>query len=457
MLRRLIVYGLAVVVALLVAALATIYWFVSGDAMRLALEHQATAWLERPVSIGRVRVAWLPRLGIRLENVSATASVPIVVDRLDLALALRPLLERRVEAVRAIAIDGAQITSRGRTVLISGSAIVDGTRLAISRVAARSERTAIDAHGAVDFVPRFAVTLEAAASRLDIDELLALLAAFPAPGANGSGRTAAPRINVSISAPEAVLAGVPLARFEASLAGDGRDVRIEPLKFDLFGGRYDGWIDVTLGEQLDIRIGAGISNLDVARLSAFAGAPEAITGRLYGSGRFGLRAATIADAFATARGVGEAVVSDGAIRKLDVVGAAMTFLTGGDIASPGAGGRFQSIAATFALADDALRSDDLTLKAGDYDIFARGTLALSSKTIDGRANLALSPELSAKAGRAMTRYARAGNRIVLPARLSGTLAAPRISIDAGAMIRRGLQNEIERRLQDLAERVPAFD
>jgi hypothetical protein len=43
--------------------------------------------------------------------------------------------------------------------------------------------------------------------------------------------------------------------------------------------------------------------------------------------------------------------------------------------------------------------------------------------------------------------------VVLPAVISGTLAQPRVRIDTAAAVRRGLQNEVERRLEDLLERV----
>jgi hypothetical protein len=64
----------------------------------------------------------------------------------------------------------------------------------------------------------------------------------------------------------------------------------------------------------------------------------------------------------------------------------------------------------------------------------------------------LSESLSAQAGTDLYRYTREGNRVVLPALIGGTLEAPRVSIDAGAAIRRGLGNELQRRLGDLFKR-----
>ena len=62
-------------------------------------------------------------------------------------------------------------------------------------------------------------------------------------------------------------------------------------------------------------------------------------------------------------------------------------------------------------------------------------------------------ELSAQAGTDLYRYTREGNRVVLPASIGGTLAMPRLTIDAGAAVKRGLRNEIERRMKDLLDGV----
>jgi len=46
--------------------------------------------------------------------------------------------------------------------------------------------------------------------------------------------------------------------------------------------------------------------------------------------------------------------------------------------------------------------------------------------------------------------------VLLPAVIGGTLDAPSLTIDAGAAVRRGLRNEVQRRLKDiLGTLVPA--
>jgi hypothetical protein len=79
-------------------------------------------------------------------------------------------------------------------------------------------------------------------------------------------------------------------------------------------------------------------------------------------------------------------------------------------------------------------------------------LNVDSKALDGRLDLSLSESLSAQAGTDLRRYTREGTRIVLPARIGGSLDAPRLTIDAAAALQRGLRNEVERRLKGILDR-----
>jgi AsmA protein len=297
-------------------------------------------------------------------------------------------------------------------------------------------------------------TIAATANQLDFDDLLALGAAFSGTtGADVGATESRSTITVTVTAPRARLAGVAATRFEASVLADGIDVRVEPLRFDLFGGRFDGWIDAGFGDAIAVRIGAGLSNLDVAQLAAFGGAEGAMTGRLFGSGRFGAEGESMGAAMGAMRGVGEASISDGSIRYLQLLRPVLEFVRGEQGSDRTGGEGFDSITATFALADRVVRSDDLTFRASDFDVFARGTLGLADKALDARAQVVLSEALSARVPGNVARFTLSGSRIVVPASVSGSLTEPRVRIDAAAALRRGVQNEVERRLQDLLERV----
>ena len=66
-----------------------------------------------------------------------------------------------------------------------------------------------------------------------------------------------------------------------------------------------------------------------------------------------------------------------------------------------------------------------------------------------RRRIALFARHFLQAGTDLARYTREGNRIVLPAVIGGTLTSPRVTIDAGAAAKRGLRNEVQRRLKDI--------
>jgi hypothetical protein len=106
----------------------------------------------------------------------------------------------------------------------------------------------------------------------------------------------------------------------------------------------------------------------------------------------------------------------------------------------------------WSLGNGVVRADALALHSADADIVGSGTLALDSKVLAGRADVSLSEALSAQAGTDLYRYTREGNRVVLPATIGGTLGAPHLGIDAAAALRRGLRNELEKRLEGLLDR-----
>lgn len=493
MIRRLAIAAVSAAAIVMVVAAGALYWFLSRDGIRVALERDATAWLGEPVRIGQASARLMPRPALALRNVRVGEPVRMTLARIDVSAPVRALLARRIEdgeiaisdsrvemplalappssaagtsvpaaaavaavaldivSVRRIALRNVTVASLGREIQLSADSSLVGTNLSITRFEATAGATRLTASGTVALSPRIDVTLQARADSIDLDDLLALSAAFTAtPRGDDEPRRRPVRVKAAILAARGQLAGVGIARLEASMLADADGLIVDPLSFDVFGGRQHGWLDVQFRETLQVRLGTSLSNIDVAQLAAFGGAGGAITGRLTGSGRFGARGQDLHSVLAAARGVGEAVISAGHMQGLDIVRTVVRFLggTAGAGTSP-AGEPFNQITATFALGDGIVRSDDLAFRAPDYDVFARGTLRLAADTLDGGANLVLTPELSGRAGRELYRYTRAGDRIVLPATIDGTLAQPRVRIDAAAALQRGIRNEVERRLRDL--------
>ena len=94
--RILLVAAGALVVVVLCAAL-LVFWLLSGDGLRLAIERQATAWLGQPVKIGQARAGIFPRTAIRLRDVRVGDPVRVALAEVDVSTDFRELLSRRIQ------------------------------------------------------------------------------------------------------------------------------------------------------------------------------------------------------------------------------------------------------------------------------------------------------------------------------------------------------------------------
>jgi uncharacterized protein involved in outer membrane biogenesis len=490
--NRIVLLVLALVVAVVLAVAGAVYWFLGGDGIRLALESQATAWLGQPVRIASATGQVFPRLGIQLREVRVGEPVKMQLADVEVSTSLRSLLSRRIEdaevtisgsrlelplpiatqsagdaagagqtatgaappveiiSVRAIALRDVVLASRGREMTVSADAALTGSELKLARFVATSGRTRLDASGTIALSPRIDARLDASANRLDVDELLVLVSAFlPDRTASRGGSGGDPaHVTAHISADAATAASVDARMFSTDLTLDKGRVTLDPLRFELFGGKYEGAIAATLGDALDVRLTSRVADSDVAQLAAFGGVPDTVTGRLSGSATVAGRGSDLASMLQSARGDGSASIVNGTIKRLNLIRTVVLFFGRPEPdATPGADA-FERIDAQFSLAQEVVNAQEFLLRSPDADIDGSGSLSLASKTLNGTAELRLSDALSKQAGTDLVRFTREGNRVLLPARISGTLAAPRITIDAAAAARRGLRNEAERRIRD---------
>ena len=488
--RRFLLILLAVVAIVAAVAAGSIYWFLSGDGIRLALERQATSWLGQPVTIGSATARLFPRPAIALRDVRAGDPVRMTLADVELSSGLRPLLSRRIEdaevivsnsriemplpftlpapgnattapasgdagiqimSVRVITLRNITIASRGRQITISADSSLSSAHLNLDRFTAASGATSLDASGLVQLTPRFDAQLKVNANRVDVDDLLALADAFTpqTPRRAGTTLTIPGRLVARISAENARASGVDVQQFATTLVAEGNRITLSPATFQLFGGRYQGALDVDVGDTLRATVRAQISDLDVAQLAAFGGVPDTISGRLSGAGTFSGRGVTVSDAIAASAGEGNVSITRGAIKRLGLVRTVVLYFGRPEPGASASTDNFDRIDASFALARQVVTAPALSLHSPDLDLVAQGTLTIPNKALDGRADLSLSEALSAQAGTDLIRFTRDGNRVLLPATISGTLSAPRVSIDAAAAVRRGLRNEVQRRLKDI--------
>lgn len=490
MVRRLILATVAAAMVLIAVAAGSAYWFLSRDGFRRALEAQATSWIGAPVRIGAARAQFLPRVAVQLRDVRVGDPAQLALDTVELAADLRSLLGGRIEnadvrvsdsridmplpfglprrtdtgtgmmpaaavrivSVRSIALRNVRLRSRGREIVVSADSSLADTTLELRRFAAEAGGTTLVAQGVVALSPRIDARLKGTANRLDVDELVALAAAFTPESTGGrAARGQRVRIVADISAEQATAGAVRMRQFTTELTLDGDALALNRLGFEMFGGRYEGSVTARLGAPLSATLESRIADLDVAQLAAFGGVPDTITGRLSGAGTFTGSGADVAQLLRDVRGNGTAAIVDGSIRRLHLVRTVVLFFGRPAPDAEEGTDRFDRLDAGFSLANRVLRAQAFSLRSPDADIVGTGSLNLDTKALDGRADVRLNEGLSAQAGTDLYRYTREGNRVVLPALVGGTLAMPRLTIDAAAAARRGLRNEIERRLKGLFE------
>jgi uncharacterized protein involved in outer membrane biogenesis len=359
-----------------------------------------------------------------------------------------------VVSIRQISLRNIRILSRGREIAVSADSSLSGDRLTIDSFTAESDSTSLQVEGEAVLEPTVDAKVKVTADKIDADELLALVQAFsPEPQAaspRGASQPKQPiKVSAEIHADSATAAGVQIQEFDARMVLDGQRLVLSPLTFALFGGTYDGSLNARLGERMSMTLMSRVKGLNVSQIAAFGGSPDTIAGTLDGNATFSAQGADMTTALAGANGKGTISIVDGTIKRLDLVRTVVLFFGRPAPDTAAATDQFERIDATFSLARQVFRADMFSMQSRDADITGAATLALETGALDGTVDLKLSEELSAQAGRDLVRFTRDQDRVVLPARLGGTLEQPRITINAVAALRRGIQNELGERLKGL--------
>jgi hypothetical protein len=118
---------------------------------------------------------------------------------------------------------------------------------------------------------------------------------------------------------------------------------------------------------------------------------------------------------------------------------------------PGSGSAFTRLGGDFNLQNGLLRSDNLAMHSRDFDLAGRSTLAVPGGALDAVADVTLSAELTSQSGTDLRRYAQENGRVVVPARVSGTIGQPSVALDVTAAARRAFENELKRKARGLFE------
>ena len=492
---------IAIVLAVLLIALVGGAWgavrvLLAPERVRAAVEAQLSASLGEQVRIRSAAARIFPVVGLELADLSISHTSTRIAS-VSLQTGLRPLFSRRVEdarvtlsggrveipwlialltslsqapappvgsdrsfavmSVRTIELRDVVLTAGRHEVHVDADGLYQEDRLEVSRLDARAEGTSFAAKGALTSLSRVTGTFSVDAATLNLDTLVALASAARPPAAARRGQAAGTfLIEADVKAREGRGAAISFTNLSARMRVVGSGVHLQPVSLQSFGGQFTGRVDLDNTANVPRTSVTGeASGIDVAAVSAFAGSPGAISGRLAGRASITCACVDLESARARIGGGGQFQIADGEIPGLHMVRAVVLAFGRPVSEAPreGTGERFSKITSSFSMAEGTIATQDLALASPDFDLRGQGTLSTVTGGVNFTADVVLSRELSQQAGRDLVRYAHEGDRVILPATISGTLASPHVFINMEQALGRALRNEIERRGRSWLDRL----
>jgi uncharacterized protein involved in outer membrane biogenesis len=491
-------------VILIVVAMVTVFLIarhmLGSENVRATLEHELSARLGQPVTIAEANASIFPRVTLHLRDVAIGRPVAATLKDVQIATGLRPLLSKRVEdaevtladsrlvlplpfslltaaaapgsappapasasgggitivSVRVLALKNVEFVVGKHSLRFDMSSSLEGDRLDVKSLNAKSDVTRVDAKGTLTSIARLEGALDVKGDPLDLDELLAITSGLAETGVAGRAAKSSSglvpmKIAIKLTAPKGRFAGYAFTDLSTSLSVVQNRITLDPLAFRMFGGRYQGRLDAnTAGSTPALALNGQVEGIDVAELAKVAGSAGSITGKLSGRVTLTGQGADSDAVLRTARGSAVATIVDGKIPGLDMVRTIVLAFGKPNGAPPaGSGSTFSRLGGTFAIQNGIIRSGDLRLASRDFDLGGRGTMTLASSRVDAAANVTLSEELTSQSGTDLRRYAAQDGRVVVPAIIGGTLQQPSVSLNVAAAMQRAFQNELQRRANDL--------
>jgi uncharacterized protein involved in outer membrane biogenesis len=514
MLKKILIVGGIVIVVLFAGVFLWARSVLTGENVRAALGAQVEKAIGQPVTIGGLSASILPRVTVTLEDVAIGRPERITVGQLHVETDLRALLSRRIEhatmrlsgarielplpplkiggpsvepaggaeperppvelvSIDEIVLSDVQVVSGGRTLRGDIEVVPQGAGLVIRRITLAADRTTLTATGQITDVAGPVGELNVKAGALDLDQLLAFVSDFAsgaglsgaAPQTGGVATSTAPpsrrSLTLALDADSATMGALTLTRLTGKAKVDGTGLTLDPVSFAVFGGRYDGTLALVPGaDTIRFRGQSQLSGIDMAEVVRFAGSPDTITGRLSGRMEFAGNGADPTAVMRSVNGRARVDIADGVVRRLGLVNSIVlaTSMRSGSLdqaASAAKSGSsdepFSKLGATLDIGNGAVTTNDLRFESRDVILDAQGVVQLVGSAVNLKGRVQLSDALSQQAGRDLVRYTQDQGRVTLPAAITGTIEAPRVSIDIGDLAKRAIQNAAAQQKQKATE------
>jgi uncharacterized protein involved in outer membrane biogenesis len=292
----------------------------------------------------------------------------------------------------------------------------------------------------------------------DLPEVLGLAGIEATPGTSVEGdrpltldvvidRSGAFTASGRVTAARATFQLLDLSKLQSPLQLADNRLVLDPVTFTAYGGSQRGRITARLDSRpirwvFDTRI----DGVDLRQLvNDTTTVPDSLSGTGMLRGR--LEGVVLEPMLDRATGRMEVVLTKGTIHNFPLLAAVNAALqvAEGDTRDL----RFETLTATMAVANGKAVTDDLVVRSGGMTVTASGTLGFD-RSLDFKGRVTLSREKVAElAGRQkeVARLKNSDGEIELPVIVSGTVTEPRYAVDVASLLKRGLQDELKRRLK----------
>lgn len=235
-------------------------------------------------------------------------------------------------------------------------------------------------------------------------------------------------------------------------AANGR-LRIHPIAAGLFGGSYAGDVRIDVsGKTPVLSMNETVQGVDLAKLAPAMFQKQNITGTLAGNFKLGGRGNDLDEIRETLGGTMSFELQDGAYEGTDIwyeLRRARALLKKEEPPAPQlpARTRFSTVTASGVVTDGVLRNEDLKAELPFMELTGAGDVDLVKGIVDYRlrARIFERPELM---GDATAEEIDDLSKAVIPLRISGSLASPKVAPDVEALLRERVEEKVKEKLED---------
>jgi len=235
-------------------------------------------------------------------------------------------------------------------------------------------------------------------------------------------------------------------------AANGR-MRIHPIAAGLFGGSYNGDIRIDVsGKTPALAMNESVQGVDLAKLAMAMFEQENITGTMAGNFKLGGRGNDLGEIRETLGGTMSFELLDGTYEGTDIwyeLRRARAMLRKEEPPEPQLPARtsFTAVTASGVVTNGVLRNEDLKAELPFMELTGAGDVDLAKGTVDYglRARIFERPELM---GDATPDEIDDLTKTVIPLRISGSLASPKVAPDVEELLREQAEEEIKEKLEE---------